>query len=716
MIRRAVAVVVLALAAVPSSASSDRASLARDLAPRPGPDLLYAPAPRAPQLENTGDWRAEPILVSGAESYRDGEFVYQDFLFDDHGARGSSRDPEDPRDPGDVFSAPNGTYTYPRDPALANNAADLVELRVRPVDGATAFRLTLNTLTDPERVGATIAIGSSDAPRAWPGGANVSSPAALFLTWHGRGAELLDPATGERTAVATGVDLERRQIELRVTAAAFAPGRATVRLAAGVGLWDAGRDRYLLPQTASDATTPGGAAGLERPAAFFNVAFRSGEPLPRIDPEATTNPAWWRDRAQGAALAAGDLSSLHADVDFGKLADGARDDAGVPRTGPLNRILASATETGPGADFTASCGVGPRCDGVLRTRLQPYALYVPGRPSLPGGRFGLTLLLHSLTANYNQFSSSRNQSQFAERAGARSIVITPEARGPDGFYADRAAADVFEVWADVARRYRLDPGVTSISGYSMGGFGTFKLASQYPDLFARAQPTVGALTIPSEMLASLRWIPVLQWNATADELVAPASYRRAAAALQRLRYRFELDEFAPVAVPVPIATPQHISLAAGDSFAPAAGFLDRRRVVRNPPRITFVANPAIDFPAKGTRADHAYWLSRVRTRGPGLGTVDVRSAGFGVGDPPATDLLRATGALEGGVFGRRPYAGRGRTWGPPLRRPRRNVLTVSATNVASITVDVRRARLRCGRTLEVRVRADRPLRVNLAGC
>jgi hypothetical protein len=65
-------------------------------APRPGPDILYADPVVAPQLTNAGVWRAHPVLVSGARSYRDGEFVYQDYLYDDHGAR-LVRDPSDPR-------------------------------------------------------------------------------------------------------------------------------------------------------------------------------------------------------------------------------------------------------------------------------------------------------------------------------------------------------------------------------------------------------------------------------------------------------------------------------------------------------------------------------------------------------------------------------------------------------------------------------------------
>ena len=77
---------------------------------------------------------------------------------------------------------------------------------------------------------------------------------------------------------------------------------------------------------------------------------------------------------------------------------------------------------------------------------------------------------------------------------------------------------MFEVWAQIAALYHLNPDYTDITGYSMGGIGTFKLGSQFPDLFARAQPTVGFET-NNDVLASLRNVPVLMWNASADELV-----------------------------------------------------------------------------------------------------------------------------------------------------------------------------------------------------
>ena len=63
---------------------------------------------------------------------------------------------DDPNDPfnqvENMFAAKHGTLTYPTDTAtFANNAADLVELRVKPTPTATAFRVTLNTLKAPDR-------------------------------------------------------------------------------------------------------------------------------------------------------------------------------------------------------------------------------------------------------------------------------------------------------------------------------------------------------------------------------------------------------------------------------------------------------------------------------------------------------------------------------------------------------------------------------------
>src|SRR6201982_2067242 len=85
----------LAIAATAPAAHAGGSSLYSGPAPRPGPDVLYAAPAAAAQLQTVGGGSAAPIPVSGASRYRRGEFLYQDFLYDDHGAA-EVPDPTDP--------------------------------------------------------------------------------------------------------------------------------------------------------------------------------------------------------------------------------------------------------------------------------------------------------------------------------------------------------------------------------------------------------------------------------------------------------------------------------------------------------------------------------------------------------------------------------------------------------------------------------------------
>ncbi len=723
-----------AAALAPSAAWAGKRSLYRGPGPRPGPSMLYRKPAKAPQLQNRGVWHAKPILISGASAYRRGEFLYQDYLYDDNGAKAPTPDPTDPRTSGNSFSAPNGTYTYPTDAGYAGNAADLVEFRVKPLSHATAFRITLNTMKKPSLAATTIAIGNSKQLHEVPDGANVSEPAQLFLTVHGRHAELVRGASGKRAkgpAPKVSISKPRRQIQVKVSHRAWNPGKRTVRMAAGVGLWDSKSHGYLIPGAAATATKPGGAGGLAKPPAFFNVAFRFSEPWQHPFPPGSvfTDPAWWRDHDQGNDLAKGNLAPFHAEVDFGKLDRGVTDDmrgkpTGVPTSGPMDRILVSHFESEQGTDYSKTCGSATNCLGEIRGRLQPYAIYVPRKPA-PSDGYGLTLLLHSLGANYNQFGDTRNQSQIGDRAPG-SIVITPEGRGPDGWYYGQAGADTFEVWADVAKHYRLDPSWTSISGYSMGGYGTYKFATQYPDLFARANPVVGppglGIWVPpadpepggagsntNRMLASVRNVPFMIWDGTEDELVPVAGAVRQANTFDQLGYRYIFDLFTGA---------DHFALAVNDEYAPVAKFLGEHTVKRNPAHVTYVVNPTMDFRKDGTVANHAYWLSGLKLRNSGgaapLGTVDARSEGFGVGDPKAGPTSHTVGVLTGGNEQAMPYVEQSKSWGKAPRTKRADLLHLDAENLSRVVVHPKRAKLGCDAKLQVTT--DGPLQVRLAGC
>ena len=350
---------------------------------------------------------------------------------------------------------------------------------------------------------------------------------------------------------------------------------------------------------------------------------------------------------------------------------------------------------------------------MLHVRARRLWVRVPGEPAAlrdlrphqpaPARGYGLTLLLHALFTNYNLYLSSRNQSEFAQ-AGQGSIVLTPEARGPDGNYTSLSAADVFEAMADVAAHYHLNPDRAALTGYSMGGIGTFQLGEQFPDLFGKAFSTSG--TDYTGMPGNLRNLPILMWNMVADEEVPISGPEQTAANLQKLGYRYELDEFAPG---------EHNTFALNDQYAPAARFLAHDALDRDPAHVSFSTDPSLSFARYRLVADHAYWISGLTVRHAGSkGTIDAISRGIPSGNPTPSGEQHGGGVLTGGMIPAISYARQYQTWGPLPRIGTADVLDITATNLATATIDPRRAGLNC--RARVNVTSDGPIRITLAGC
>ena len=129
--------------------------------------------------------------------------------------------------------------------------------------------------------------------------------------------------------------------------------------------------------------------------------------------------------------------------------------------------------------------------------------------------------------------------------------------------------------------------------------------------------------------------------------------------------------------------------------------------------MTYVLDAAMDEPNFGLNSDHAYWVSGLTLRdpsiGPGLGTIDAFSHAFGLADPQPYAQVATSGSSNG-----IPFTGDVVTWQDPQSIPATDELELKLTNIATATIDVRRARLNC--KADVHVTSDGSATVHLGGC
>jgi predicted esterase len=736
----------------------------------PGPDILHRPPARAPQFENAGVWKAEPTKVCMTSAYRAGEFLYQDCLWDDNGGGPAYRW---------WYYTAISTYTYPTNPAYRNNAADLVEVRLKPLDDATAIRVTYNTMVDPNLAAVTVALGGDPArPVAMPHGANTKMPAQVFVTAHGNDGDIVDAATGKARPEQPTVtaDVERRQVEIRVPYSAFDPrGDTAVRVGAAAGLWDAAGQGYLVPKDGQSTETEPGGATSNHPSAFFNAAFRYDEPYDSA----------WRDHQQLAAIDKGDLSPFFATVDFTKLAAGTNDDmsgrrSGVPTTGFMSMLFASHFETNQGRriqsdpngprplSFSQQNGMSPGgpgkdnqrpglafgwpcrddCTPDLASRLQRYLVYVPKVAPPPTGYATLLWLGgYAINAGDVVYGDRDLYHAVGERADNPTLVVGTDARGADQWAYGQSGASNFETWADVARRFKLDPGKTAIGGFSSGAYSANKLALSFPDVFGKAFPCDGLDVAPSfptqngvadelpvdtttvhepgsrisDLLPSRRNQPVMEWAGSTDDFIPYNITRKRADLYAAGDYDYEFVTWHGLAS-------GHLLMCNNGTWDVMTRWLgDMKRVV-DPVRVTYVRNPLMDDPGAGLVGNRAYWLSGIETRDRALGTIDVVSGGFDTGPAAGAKQTENLSIASDGIYlgtgfdqpdqryalPQNLYTREHRHLGSGPAQTPADALTITAKNIGSLVIDPQRAKVSCN--VKLVVNSDGPLTITLLGC
>ena len=384
------------------------------------------------------------------------------------------------------------------------------------------------------------------------------------------------------------------------------------------------------------------------PAGIFNLAFRFDEAVSGLN----TPP----DTRQSEFIRQKNPNAYKHVINFADLSAGVNRTT-VPKTGTQLRLYASsfslnrdgtrsAENSGEGRDLAPN---DPNYFGVL----QPYSIYIPSAAETSATPLPMHWAFHSNAQEHWQYNGTQYVQQIGEALNA--YVPTTLGRGPRNWYDGPAEADTFEVWADIARNFNIDANRTAITGYSMGGYATYRFSTLYPDLFGKSfsqvgppgeeiwvppnPPTGGATTLSNLILENARNIPFMNIASAQDELVpytGPQAQNLGNPGLgvsgfRDLDYRFRFLTF---------NTAEHYTLFLIDNYPMAGAFLQDVSIDRNPYHVTYSYLPGEDAPEYGFVHDHAYWVSDLRLAAQdsetAKATVDAFSHVCGKGDPTGT--------------------------------------------------------------------------------
>jgi predicted esterase len=135
-----------------------------------------------------------------------------------------------------------------------------------------------------------------------------------------------------------------------------------------------------------------------------------------------------------------------------------------------------------------------KIDGTL----QPYSIYVPKDydEEVP---IALFVVLHG--SGVNEVSYAVNVARLINQARVqlqipKMMMIAPQARGLSDWYLGNSGKDVIECIDHVETLYNIDKKNIIIHGFSMGGYGAWRLSLLYPDLFKAAVILSGAIAPP----------------------------------------------------------------------------------------------------------------------------------------------------------------------------------------------------------------------------
>lgn len=164
--------------------------------------------------------------------------------------------------------------------------------------------------------------------------------------------------------------------------------------------------------------------------------------------------------------------------------------------------------------------------------LPRYLLYLPpDYEADPARKWPLLLFLHGAGERGDDLEKVKVHGPpklIAEGQHFPFIVVSPQC--PEGEW--WLPAQLIDLVDDLSTRYRIDPDRLYLTGLSMGGYGTWATAIEYPDRFAALAPICGGGD--PEEAERIRHIPAWVFHGAKDPVVPIEQSQAMVQALQRL--------------------------------------------------------------------------------------------------------------------------------------------------------------------------------------
>ena len=255
---------------------------------------------------------------------------------------------------------------------------------------------------------------------------------------------------------------------------------------------------------------------------------------------------------------------------------------------------------------------------------QPYGLYVPKQYSSTK-KYPLVISLHGPFSNHrlnlrrvfgrgNRIGETDSEASryWPVMRDVEMFVASPLARGTMG-YKGIAEKDVYDVLADVKRRFSIDEDRVYLTGLSMGGGGALWLGLTRPDVWAAVAAVAPAMPEGTEpLVGNALNLPVRMYQGELDPIVRAKDTRQFQQRLQGAGVKSEYVEYKGL---------RHNAWDVAYKDAAAFEWMAMHRRVRYPDRVRFSAT--------SYRHGSAYWV-RFDVFTPGeLASIDARFTGKG---------------------------------------------------------------------------------------